>query len=60
MTSSRGRLRIAVLFGGRSAEHDVSVMSATNVMGALEPRNMRPCRSVRERGKASGCSRFRK
>ena len=37
MTSSRGRLRIAVLFGGRSAEHDVSVMSATNVMGALEP-----------------------
>ena len=37
MTSSRGKLRIAVLFGGRSAEHDVSVMSATNVMGALEP-----------------------
>jgi len=37
MTSSRGRLRIAVLFGGRSAEHDVSIMSATNVMGALEP-----------------------
>lgn len=37
MTSSRGKLRIAVLFGGRSAEHDVSVMSATNVVGALEP-----------------------
>jgi D-alanine-D-alanine ligase len=31
------RLRIAVLFGGRSAEHDVSVMSATNVMRALDP-----------------------
>ena len=31
------RLRIAVLFGGRSAEHDVSVLSATNVMGALDP-----------------------
>jgi D-alanine-D-alanine ligase len=30
------RLRIAVLFGGRSAEHDVSVMSATNVMRALD------------------------
>ncbi len=30
------RLRIAVLFGGRSAEHDVSVMSATNVMAALD------------------------
>jgi D-alanine-D-alanine ligase len=32
-----GRLRIAVLFGGRSAEHDVSVLSATNVMRALDP-----------------------
>jgi D-alanine-D-alanine ligase len=31
------RLRIAVLFGGRSAEHDVSVLSATNVMRALAP-----------------------
>lgn len=31
------RLRIAVLFGGRSSEHDVSVMSATNVMAALAP-----------------------
>ncbi|MCS6757842.1 MAG: D-alanine--D-alanine ligase [Candidatus Devosia euplotis] len=31
------RLRIAVLFGGRSAEHDVSVFSATNVMAALAP-----------------------
>ena len=35
--SHRSKLRIAVLFGGRSAEHDVSVLSATNVMGALEP-----------------------
>ncbi|TIX10445.1 MAG: D-alanine--D-alanine ligase, partial [Mesorhizobium sp.] len=31
------RLRIAVLFGGRSAEHDVSMLSATNVMRALAP-----------------------
>ncbi|MER9466642.1 D-alanine--D-alanine ligase [Mesorhizobium sp. M0482] len=37
MTSSLNRLRIAVLFGGRSAEHDVSVLSATNVMRALLP-----------------------
>ncbi|TBA21745.1 D-alanine--D-alanine ligase [Rhizobium ruizarguesonis] len=37
MTPSPNRLRIAVLFGGRSAEHEVSVLSATNVMGALEP-----------------------
>lgn len=34
---AENRLRIAVLFGGRSAEHDVSVLSATNVMRALEP-----------------------
>lgn len=31
------RLRIAVLFGGRSTEHDVSILSATNVMHALAP-----------------------
>ena len=31
------RLRIGVLFGGRSAEHVVSVLSATNVMRALDP-----------------------
>ncbi len=37
MTRSSSRLRIAVLFGGKSAEHDVSVLSATNVMGALDP-----------------------
>ena len=37
MTAAPTRLRIAVLYGGRSAEHDVSLMSATNVMGALDP-----------------------
>jgi len=37
MAASSSRLRIAVLFGGRSAEHDVSVMSATNVVRALDP-----------------------
>lgn len=37
MPVSSTRLRIAVLFGGRSAEHDVSVLSATNVMDALTP-----------------------
>lgn len=31
------KLRIAVLFGGRSSEHEVSVMSGTNVMAALSP-----------------------
>lgn len=37
MTESGNRLRIAVLFGGRSAEHEVSVLSANNVMRALDP-----------------------
>ena len=31
------RLRIALLFGGRSAEHEVSVLSAANVFRALDP-----------------------
>ncbi|MCV9960569.1 D-alanine--D-alanine ligase [Pararhizobium sp. BT-229] len=31
------RLRIAVLLGGRSAEHDVSILSARNVLKALDP-----------------------
>jgi len=30
------RLRVAVLFGGRSPEHDVSILSATNVVNALD------------------------
>jgi D-alanine-D-alanine ligase len=30
------RLRIAVLFGGRSAEHDVSLLSARNVVKAID------------------------
>lgn len=36
------RLRIAVLYGGRSAEHDVSVLSATNVMRALDTARYEP------------------
>ena len=31
------KLRVALLFGGRSAEHDVSLMSAANVFLALDP-----------------------
>ncbi|MCC6314930.1 MAG: D-alanine--D-alanine ligase [Thermomicrobiales bacterium] len=33
----QGRVRIAVLFGGQSGEHDVSLRSAQTVMGALDP-----------------------
>ena len=36
------RLRVALLFGGRSAEHDVSVMSARNVFRALDPARYEP------------------
>jgi D-alanine-D-alanine ligase len=31
------RLRVAVLFGGRSVEHEVSVVSAQGVMSAIDP-----------------------
>jgi D-alanine-D-alanine ligase len=36
--SSRRRLRVAVLFGGPSAERDVSLSSGTRVLGALDPK----------------------
>ena len=42
MVDVSGRLRIAVLFGGRSAEHDVSLLSAANVMKALAPEKYDP------------------
>lgn len=31
------RLRVAVLFGGRSGEHEISLTSAANIMAALSP-----------------------
>ncbi len=31
------KLRVAILFGGRSGEHDVSLMSARSVLSALDP-----------------------
>lgn len=37
MTTSSKKLRVAVLFGGRSGEHEVSLMSARSVMAALDP-----------------------
>jgi len=30
------KIRVAVLFGGRSAEHEVSILSATNVLEAID------------------------
>jgi D-alanine-D-alanine ligase len=32
------KLRIGVIFGGRSAEHEVSLVSASSIMNALDPR----------------------
>ncbi len=42
MATISNRTRIAILFGGRSAEHDVSILSATNVIKALAPEKYDP------------------
>ena len=37
MTSASRRLRVALLAGGRSSEHDISLASARSVLAALDP-----------------------
>jgi D-alanine-D-alanine ligase len=37
MSGKSGKVRVAVLFGGRSAEHAISCVSAGSVIGALDP-----------------------
>jgi D-alanine-D-alanine ligase len=37
MTMEKKRLRVGVLFGGRSGEHEVSLISAASVIQALDP-----------------------
>jgi D-alanine-D-alanine ligase len=37
MSGRNGRVRVAVLMGGRSSEHDISVASARSVLAALDP-----------------------
>lgn len=37
LSSPPRKLRVAVLFGGRSGEHDVSLMSARSVLSVLDP-----------------------
>src|SRR3954454_10997838 len=32
-----GRIRVAVIYGGRSSEHGISVVSAGSVLSALDP-----------------------
>ncbi|HEY6643488.1 D-alanine--D-alanine ligase family protein [Povalibacter sp.] len=36
------RMKVGVLFGGRSAEHEVSILSARNVIAALDPQRFQP------------------
>ena len=36
------RLRIGVLFGGRSTEHEVSILSAQSIIGAMDPQRFEP------------------
>ena len=36
------RMKVGVLFGGRSAEHEVSILSARNVVAALDPERFEP------------------
>ena len=40
--SSRSRLRVAILFGGRSAEHEISLLSARFVLESLDPARFEP------------------
>jgi D-alanine-D-alanine ligase len=37
MMREKRRIRVGVLFGGRSSEHEVSLMSAQSVLDALDP-----------------------
>jgi D-alanine-D-alanine ligase len=37
MSGNAGKVRVAVVFGGRSAEHAISCVSAGSVIGALDP-----------------------
>ena len=34
---AKGKLRVGVIFGGRSGEHEISLLSARSVLGALDP-----------------------
>lgn len=42
MTPRSRKLKVGILFGGRSVEHEVSVVSAQGVMGALDTDRFKP------------------
>ena len=35
------KLRVGIIFGGRSGEHEVSLRSAASIMAALDPEQVR-------------------
>ena len=35
MTTKDGKIKVGIIFGGRSGEHDVSLVSAGSIMKAL-------------------------
>jgi D-alanine-D-alanine ligase len=37
MGETMAKLRVGLLFGGRSSEHEISLVSATSILGALDP-----------------------
>ena len=42
MASSSGKTRVVILFGGRSSEHEISLLSARNVFYALDRERFEP------------------
>ena len=40
--SERAKIRVGIIFGGRSAEHEISILSARNVLEALDRSRFEP------------------
>lgn len=40
--NSSGRIRVGIVFGGQSAEHEISILSARNVLAALDRSRFEP------------------
>src|SRR5690242_14182437 len=39
---SQGKLRVGIVFGGRSTEHEISILSARNILAALDRSRFEP------------------
>jgi D-alanine-D-alanine ligase len=42
MSPKSPKIRVVILFGGRSAEHEISILSARNILGALDRARFEP------------------